>query len=58
VSVKTKPRTCCPTHKDTCRFGRDHLWAGPFLLEGGGWSHPDMLKCGYCDEVCSAEALS
>lgn len=47
-------RTCCPTHNDACRFGREHVWAGPFLLnrgrpvDGQVWSHPDDVQCAYC----------
>ncbi len=50
--ANTKPRTCCTTHNDTCRFGRDHAFAGPFLLGKGEWSHEDDVKCGICDGVC------
>lgn len=49
------PRTCCPTHRDTCNFGKQHVWAGPFLLDGGTWSHPDDVKCSTCEGVCTAE---
>ena len=50
----TAPRTCCPTHRDTCNFGRQHVWAGPFYLDDGTWSHPDDVKCFDCDGVCTA----
>lgn len=52
------PRTCCPTHADRCRFGREHVWAGPFLLDGGReldghkWSHADDVHCTGCGGVC------
>lgn len=52
-------RTCCPTHTDTCRFGREHVWAGPFLLDGGRpvdgqvWSHPDDVHCAACAGTCT-----
>lgn len=57
----TAPRTCCPTHTDLCRFGRDHVWAGPFLLDEGRpvdgrvWSHDTDVRCGTCGGVCTAE---
>ena len=56
-------RTCCPTHTDNCRrnFG-EHLWAGPYRVApgspedyGDGMSHPDDLKCGYCEGTCTAD---
>lgn len=55
------PRTCCPTHTDNCLFGRWHLWAGPFLLDGGRpvdgeiWSHPQDVRCHMCGGVCSGD---
>jgi len=55
------PRTCCPSHTDRCRFGRDHIWAGPFLLDGGKpaeghiWSHDGDVRCDACGRVCTAE---
>lgn len=61
MSTPTKPRTCCPTHRDTCQFGRPHVWAGPFLLDAGRplngavWSQPEDLKCSTCGGVCTAE---
>lgn len=51
--TRIKPRTCCETHADNCRFGRWHRWAGPFRVEGG-WSHPDDVQCGDCGQVCTA----
>lgn len=59
--VSATPRTCCPTHTDRCRFGREHLWAGPFLLDQGRrvdgkvWSHPDDVKCAVCGGECVAD---
>jgi len=55
------PRTCCPTHTDTCKFGRQHVWCGPYLLDAGKpvngevWSHPNSVKCAYCNGTCDAE---
>ena len=57
----TAPRTCCPTHTDTCRFGRPHQWAGPFLLDGGRpvnghiWSHPEDVHCVPCGGTCTGD---
>lgn len=51
----TAPRTCCPTHRDTCNFGRAHLWAGPFLRTDNTWSHPDDLLCSTCGGTCTAD---
>lgn len=55
------PRTCCPTHTDTCRFGRDHLWSFPWI--GGpksglgigteGWH--DSSICHGCMGICVAD---
>lgn len=59
MSTTDTERTCCPTHRDRCRFGREHFWAGPFLLDGGKpvngetWSHPDDVRCHVCEGVCS-----
>lgn len=56
-----EPRTCCPTHANNCRFGKDHRWAGPYLLDGGKlvngekWSRPDSLKCSTCEGICDAD---
>ncbi|MET4059971.1 hypothetical protein ABIB35_001516 [Arthrobacter sp. UYP6] len=61
MSRTAAPRTCCPTHRDTCQFGREHEWSGPFLLddgrptEDGVWSKPDDVKCRNCGGVCTAE---
>lgn len=55
----TTDRTCCSTHSDLCRFGREHRWAGPFLLDEGRqvngeiWSHPDDIQCAVCGGVCT-----
>lgn len=51
----TAPRTCCETHRDTCNFGRQHHWHGPFYLEDGTWSHDDDVKCADCGGICVAE---
>lgn len=57
----TAPRTCCPSHTDRCRFGDEHVWAGPFLLDGGRpvdgrvWSHDNDVRCAKCGGVCTAE---
>lgn len=47
------PRTCCPEHTDTCRFGSKHLWTSPWVDEHGTWHGTD--KCFGCQGVCSAE---
>lgn len=57
----TAPRTCCDTHTDTCRFGRDHLWSigwigGP--KSGVGIGEPgwhDSAICSTCHGICTAE---
>lgn len=56
--MTTKPRTCCTTHADNCKFGRDHSFSGPFLLnegymvDGKQWSHEDDMKCTTCGGIC------
>jgi hypothetical protein len=61
VRKPTAPRTCCLAHTDQCRFGRDHVWAGPFLLDGGKpvdgrlWSMEGDVKCANCGDICTAE---
>lgn len=56
-----EPRTCCPTHSNNCRFGKQHIWAGPYLLDAGRpvdgkvWSDPDSVKCSNCEGTCDAE---
>ena len=63
MTAKLKPRTCCETHPDRCRFGRDHIWAGPFLLDKGKpvngeiWSHPNDFKCAGCGGICTADRI-
>lgn len=52
----TAPRTCCPTHRDTCNFGRDHLWSGPFRDPlTGEWSHPEDFWCATCGGICTGD---
>lgn len=43
----------CDTHRETCKFGRDHMWFAGFY-ENGVFD-PDRMKCGVCDQVCDAE---
>lgn len=52
----TAPRTCCLTHRDTCNFGRQHIWAGPFIQDDGTWSEPDVYKCAECGGICTADS--
>ena len=47
------PRTCCPTHTDTCRFGRWHTWSEGWYSETGVWQ--ESSKCFNCDGVCDGE---
>lgn len=57
----TAPRTCCPTHTDTCKFGRDHRWSigwigGPksgLGIGDEGWH--DSTICGECKGICTAD---
>lgn len=57
----TAPRTCCPTHADACKFGRDHVWSigwigGP--LSGLGVGEPgwhDSMICTTCMGICTAD---
>lgn len=57
----TAPRTCCKTHTDTCRFGKEHAWGigwvgGPLSGVGvgeEGW-HDSML-CVTCKGICTAD---
>lgn len=59
-----RPRTCCPTHADACRFGRDHTWAGPYLLDAGRpvngavWSHAGDVLCSTCGGQCVADRVT
>lgn len=54
-------RTCCETHTDTCRFGRDHLWCigwigGPrsgLGVGAPGWH--DSAICSNCLGICTAD---
>ena len=56
--MSKKPRTCCTTHADRCRFGGEHVFSGPFIIEMIGnpptfqWSHPDDAKCATCGGIC------
>jgi len=57
----TAPRTCCSTHTDMCKFGRDHRWSTGWI--GGpksgvgfgeeGWH--DSALCINCYGVCVAD---
>ena len=55
------PRTCCETHTDTCRFGREHQWGigwigGPKSGLGigeEGWH--DSAICAVCHGICTAD---
>ena len=57
----TQPRTCCPTHRDTCNFGREHRWGIGWI--GGtrsglgvgeeGWH--DSAICSACLSICTAD---
>jgi len=61
VRKPVAPRTCCATHTDTCRFGRDHVWSlgwigGPKSGIGvgeEGWH--DSAICSTCLGVCVAD---
>lgn len=61
VRKPAAPRTCCPSHTDTCKFGRDHQWASPWLggpLSGLGVGEPgwhDSEICAGCLGVCTAD---
>ena len=46
----TAPRTCCETHTDTCKFGRQHTWSVGWYDEAGEWQ--ESAKCFECDGVC------
>lgn len=56
------PKTCCTTHNDKCRFGRQHVYAGPFLLDSGRpvdgeiWSAPGVVHCQGCGGTCYGDA--
>lgn len=44
-------RTCCQTHADTCRFGRDHRWGIGWhggSLSGVGVGAPGWHTCALC----------
>lgn len=62
VRKPPKPRTCCPTHNDTCRFGRDHVWAGPYYQPNGTrwstWRDDGSVICAECGAICEAEVQS
>lgn len=64
MTTEQSPQICCPTHADSCRFGRQHVWAGPYLLDGGRpvdgqiWSHEDSVKCHACGGICNAEVTA
>ena len=61
VRKPTAPRTCCPTHTDTCKFGRQHGWSmgwigGPYSINPNsepGWH--DSMHCSDCGGFCMAE---
>ena len=50
-----KPRTCCPTHNDTCKFGRPHVWVIGNHVDGV-WL-PESVLCGTCGARCQDEDL-
>lgn len=55
------PRTCCETHTDKCKFGRDHRWSigwigGPksgLGIGDEGWH--DSSVCSTCLGICVAD---
>lgn len=59
MTTTTALRTCCETHTDTCRFGREHKWSigwigGP--KSGVGIGEPgwhDSMICSICLGVCT-----
>jgi hypothetical protein len=61
MSTITKPRTCCETHRDTCKFGRDHRWSigwfggakSGLAFGEDGWH--DSMICSDCLGVCVAD---
>ena len=55
VRKPTAPRTCCETHRDTCNFGRWHVWGIGFYQDDGTWSRPGDAKCQTCGGICTAE---
>lgn len=54
-------RTCCPTHTDTCQFGREHRWSMGWIggpKSGVGIGEPgwhDSMLCIVCTGVCVAD---
>jgi len=61
IRKPTAPRTCCPTHTDTCRFGKEHRWAAGWIggpLSGVGIGEPgwhDSSLCVTCNGICTGD---
>lgn len=61
VRKPVAPRTCCETHTDTCKFGRDHVWSMGWIggpKSGLGFGEPgwhDSAICSNCLGICVAE---
>lgn len=53
VRRPARPRTCCPTHNDTCQFGRPHVWCWGNMIDGV-WVAESMI-CGTCGARCVDE---
>lgn len=61
VRKPTPKRTCCPTHAENCKFGRDHVWGVGWIggpKSGLGIGEPgwhDSMVCSTCLGICIAD---